>query len=191
MAEAFPVGQFRVILADPPWPFRVRSPRGLGRSPEQHYPTMTADEIAALPVASLAAPDCALFLWTTGPQLPLAVDTMRAWGFAYSGVAFVWIKVTKVGGIATGLGYTTRQNAEFCLLGRRGAFRRQSKAVHQVIMARRREHSRKPNVIYQRIEQLVGDAPRIELFARQRWPGWSVWGNQMDRFETAPMELPG
>ena len=141
---------------------------------------MSTEEIGALPVAGLADKDCALFLWATFPMLPDALDTIRAWGFTFKTVAFVWIKMApKADTIYWGLGYWTRANAEICLLATRGQPRRQAKNVHQVIISHIEEHSKKPDEARRRIEALMGDVPRIELFARQTAPGWDVWGNEV------------
>ncbi len=177
-----PEGGFRVILADPPWSFQSFSVKGEGRSAKQHYNTMTLDDICAMAVADLAARDCHLFMWVTGSNLPHGLRVMESWGFRYSGTAFVWVKTRADGQPAIGMGHTTRKSAEFCLLGRRGSPRRKSKAVREVIMSPRREHSRKPDETYDRIHAYA-DGPYLELFARQQWPGWTAWGNQTDRFE--------
>lgn len=184
-----PGGGFRVISADPPWMFKVFSAKGEGRSASQHYNTMSLDDICALPVSDLAARDCHLFLWVTGSNLPHGLRVMESWGFRYSGTAFVWVKTRKDGQPAIGMGHTTRKSAEFCLLGRRGAPKRKSKAVREVIMSPRREHSRKPDETYGRIETYA-DGPYLELFARQPWPGWTAWGNQTDRFAPVSPAVP-
>lgn len=177
-----PRRHFNVILADPPWTFQVFSAKGEGRSAKQHYQTMTLDDICAMPVADFAARDCHLFLWLPGSALPHGLRVMEAWGFKYSATGFVWVKTRADGQPAIGMGHTTRKSAEFCLLGRRGSPRRLSKAVREVIMSPRREHSRKPDETYARIEAYaVG--PYLELFARTQRPGWTAWGNQVDRFD--------
>jgi N6-adenosine-specific RNA methylase IME4 len=172
------------ILADPPWRFAVRSPKGEGRSACQHYPTnLTLDELATLPVVGIAAADAWLFLWATTPMLPAALRLMTAWGFAYSGNAFCWVKQNRSGvGFHVGLGFTTRKNVELCLLGKRGRPRILAHDVRELIVAPRREHSRKPDEQYARIERLVA-GPYVELFARQQWPGWIAWGNQTNAFD--------
>ena len=148
---------------------------------ERHYPTMSIEEIEALTVASLADKDCALFLWATCPMLPEALKAIRAWGFSFKTVAFVWIKLApKADTIYWGMGYWTRANAEICLLATKGQPRRQAKNVHQVIISHREEHSKKPDEARRRIVALMGDLPRVELFARQTPPGWDVWGNEVD-----------
>ena len=142
---------------------------------------MSMDELCALPVAELAAPDCALFLWATFPQLPEALRLIKAWGFQYKSVAFVWLKKNrKADSWFYGLGFWTRANAELCILATKGRPRRKSAGVHQVVLAPVEEHSKKPDIVRDKIVTLMGDLPRIELFARQTPPGWDVWGNEVD-----------
>ena len=173
--------KYRVIYADPPWAYRVWSKKGAGRSAEAHYPTMSIEAIKALPVAGLADRDCALFLWVTFPMLKEAWSVMDAWGFSFKTVAFVWIKQNrKAGGLFTGMGYWTRANAEICLLAARGHPKRQARNVHQVILSPVEAHSKKPDEARRRIVALMGDVPRIELFARQHPEGWDVWGNEAE-----------
>ena len=148
---------------------------------KNHYPTMTIEDIKALPVSDLAADDCALFLWITMPMLCEAWEVMEAWGFSYKTAAFVWIKLNqKADSVYWGMGHWTRANAELCLLATRGTPRRQVKNIHQVILSRIEEHSKKPEEARRRIEALMGDVPRVELFARRPAPGWDVWGNEVD-----------
>ena len=172
--------KYSVIYADPPWSFDVWSGEGKDRSAENHYPTMTQAEIEALPVGALAADDCALFMWAVMPQLPEALRVIEAWGFDYKTCAFVWVKQTQdEERFATGMGYWTRANAEVCLLATRGSPARLNADVHQVVLAPRSEHSRKPEEVAARIERLV-PGPYIELFARRPREGWEAWGNQAD-----------
>ena len=172
--------KYNVILADPPWAYRVWSKKGMGRSAENHYPTMSMEDIRALPVNDLAAENCALFLWITFPQLQEAFSVIQDWGFSYKTVAFVWVKQNrKVPSLFWGLGYWTRANAEVCLLATKGNPKRQSAAVHQVILSPVEQHSKKPDAVRERIVALMGDVPRVELFARQETPGWDVWGNEV------------
>ena len=173
--------KYNVILADPPWSFRAWSSKGMGRSAEQHYPTMRLEDIKALPVSDLAAGDCVLFLWATFPMLKEALEVIDTWGFTYKTVAFTWVKENrKSPGLVWGLGYWTRANAEVCLLATRGSPKRQSAAVHQVILSPIERHSKKPDAVRERIVALMGDVTRVELFARQETPGWDVWGNEVE-----------
>ena len=166
-----------MIYADPPWRY---TQKGLQGAAEKHYPTMGIDEICALPVADLAAPDSVLFLWATFPQLPEALRLIRAWGFTYKSVAFVWLKKNKkADSWFYGLGFWTRANAEVCLLATKGKPKRISGSVRSVVLSPLQQHSRKPAEIRDRIVELMGDLPRIELFAREAAPGWDVWGNEV------------
>jgi N6-adenosine-specific RNA methylase IME4 len=174
---------FSIIYADPPWTFQTWSKRGKARSAESHYPCLTLPEIQALPIADIAADNCTLFLWATDPLLPQAIDLIQKWGFNYKTIGFNWVKLNKSSeGFFTGMGYWTRANAELCLLGTRGKPKRKSASVRRLVVAPRREHSRKPDVVADRIVDLMGDLPRIELFARAPRPGWEVWGNETNKW---------
>lgn len=181
MTAVLPIGDgtptsYGAIYADPSWQFRVwNRDTGLGRSAEAHYRTMPLDEIKALPVASLAAKDCCLFLWSVCSMLPEALAVGAAWNFQFKTVAFDWAKLTKHGKWHMGMGYWSRQNTELCLLFTCGKPKRLSRSVRQLVVSPVREHSRKPDEVYERIEQLVA-GPYIELFARQARVGWDNWG---------------
>ena len=139
---AFHESKSAFIYADPPWRYEQRKVQGAA---ENHYPTMSIDELCALPVPELAAKDCALFLWATFPQLPEALRLIRAWGFRYKTVAFVWLKRNrKSPSWFYGMGYWTRSNAEICLLATKGKPKRQSAGVHQFIISPIEQHSKKP-----------------------------------------------
>lgn len=173
--------KYGIIYADPPWHYRVYSKKGAGRSAESHYPTMTIEEIQALPVSELADKDCALFMWITFPLLKESLSVLSAWGFKFKTIAFVWIKQNrKSDSLFWGMGYWTRANAEFCVLATKGKPKRMAKNVHQVIISHIEEHSKKPDEARRRIVRLMGDLPRIELFARQKSAGWDVWGNEVE-----------
>ena len=166
-----------ICYADPPWRY---SQGGLQGAAEKHYPTMGIEELCALPVADLMAEDSALFMWATFPQFPEALRLIKAWGFNYKSVAFVWLKKNKkADSWFYGLGFWTRGNAEVCLLATRGHPKRQAANVHQFIISPLEEHSKKPDEAREKIVALMGDLPRAELFARQTPPGWDVWGNEV------------
>jgi len=176
---------YNIIYADPAWPFDNYSAKGESRNPNRHYGTLSIDQIKALPVGHLAAPDCGLFLWVTDPLLDRGIEVMKTWGFTYKTVAFTWAKRTRRDtGWHMGTGYTTRSNPEICLLGVMGALPRRSAAVRQLIVEPVREHSRKPDRVPDDIVRLYGDLPRVELFARTQRPGWDVWGNEVEKFES-------
>jgi N6-adenosine-specific RNA methylase IME4 len=179
--------RFAVICLDPPWTFSTWSENGKGRSAEQHYRCQPRNFIRALPIADLAAPNCAVFVWTTDPMLPETFEILRAWGFEYKTVGFVWVKTLKsapvFGSFAQqlhwGQGYYTRSNPEYCLLAGRGRLLRLDKGVHQVIVSPVQEHSRKPDEALIRIERLF-DGPYLEMFARRPRSGWTCFGDELE-----------
>jgi N6-adenosine-specific RNA methylase IME4 len=195
---------YRVVVADPPWNFKSNSVARPGRNARRHYDcTVSLADISALPIKHHIAADAALFLWVPGPFLAIGahLPLMRAWGFDPSGMGFVWIKLNPKApqprfsehDLAMGGGYTTRKNAEFCLIGKHGKSVRQSASVHEVIIEPRREHSRKPEEFYGRIRQ-YSEGPYLELFGRQSRPGFDVWGDERNLFdeehEPKPPRMP-
>lgn len=169
---------YQIIYADPPWRY---DQKGVEGAAERHYSTMSLEDICKLPIKSISAKDSILFLWATFPQLPAALRVISAWGFQYKTVAFLWLKKNrKADSWYFGLGFWTRGNAEVCLLATRGHPKRKSKKVHQFIISPIEAHSKKPDIVRDKIIELAGDVPRIELFARQVTPGWDVWGNEVD-----------
>lgn len=171
--------KYKVIYADPPWNYRVWNNKENGRSAESHYATMKIEDIKKMPIDILADKDCALFLWITFPLLNEMNDLLNAWGFTYKTVAFVWVKQNKKSdSLFWGMGYWTRANAELCILATKGNPKRCCKGVHQVILSHIEEHSKKPEEARKRIERLMGEGAKIELFAREKVEGWDVWGNE-------------
>ena len=157
------------------------SEKGLGRSAENHYPTMSLEDIKNLPINNLADKNCVLFMWTTIPLLKDSFSVLDSWGFEYKSIAFVWIKLnTKSDTLFWGMGHWTRSNAELCILATKGHPKRKSAKVHQVIMSHIQQHSKKPDEARERIIELIGDLPRIELFAREKKDGWDSWGNEIE-----------
>ena len=184
-----PSKQYGVILADPPWHFEHQSWRET-MPPDQvryefgpgiHYPTMSLEDICGLDVASLAADNCALFLWFSWPHFLKPVSVIEAWGFEYKTIAWVWAKLNKSGlGFKYGLGYYTHSNTEPCLLATKGRMIPIAKDVLSLIVTPIREHSRKPDEQYAKIERMYPDVPKLELFARRPRDGWDVWGNEVE-----------
>ncbi len=180
--------KYSIIYADPPWVFKNYSDRwheehDQSRWVGKQYDLMTSESVASIPVSNISNTDCALFLWATYPSLPLALRTMDMWGFQYKTVAFTWIKTNKVktNSLFWGMGFWTRSNAEICLLGTKGSLKRANRGVHSIIMSPVRAHSQKPDEVRERIVQLLGDLPRIELFARGKLPeGWDGWGLEVE-----------
>mgnify|MGYP001377386688 CR=1 FL=1 len=173
-----PKNKYGIIYADPPW--RYADKGGSGNA-ESHYNTMSQKDICALPVSELALPDCVLFMWATYPMLPEALETIKAWGFQYKSIGFQWVKLNKKNGKPFyGLGRWTRGNTEPCLIAVRGKPKRINNSVFQIIQTPIEGHSKKPDIVRQKIVELVGYLPRIELFARQKTEGWDVWGNEVN-----------
>lgn len=175
----FPNKKYSVIYADPPWSYRdIAKPGKRGASFK--YPTQSKEWIDNLPVYDIADDDCVLFLWVTMPKLNECWDLMEKWGFNYKTCAFTWVKRNKKSNSwFWGMGRWTRANAELCLLCTRGKPKRVSASVHSVIDERIERHSKKPDCVRDRIVELCGDVPRIELFARSVSDGWDAWGNEV------------
>lgn len=172
---------YGLILADPPWRFKLHAETGESKSPQAHYACMSLGDLARLPVAKLAMDDCAMIMWATAPMLPDAIALLECWGFEYKS-AGAWAKQSSTGASwAFGTGFCFRSAAEFFLLGTRGYPKSRSKSVRNLIVSPVREHSRKPDDMHAMCEQLY-PGPYAELFARARRPGWDVWGNEIDRF---------
>lgn len=178
-------GRYGVILADPPWSFSLWSAKGAAKSAQAHYACLSADQISALPVRDMAAPDCLLFLWATWPMLPVAMRAMEAWGFAYK-TGGAWAKQSRSGRKwAFGTGYLFRGASEPFLIGTVGRPKQAVRDVRNLIVAPVREHSRKPDDAHRILERMFPDVPKAELFARQRREGWDVFGNEVDKFTEA------
>lgn len=169
--------KYNIIYADPPWKYNDKGCQGAA---EKIYPVMTVDEMAALPIKEIADKDCVLFMWATYPKIQEALELIDKWGFTYKSIAFQWVKQNKSGnGYFFGLGRWTRGNSEPCLIATRGKPKRISASVGQLIFSPLRNHSQKPDETRERIVELLGDLPRIELFARQYADGWDCWGNEV------------
>ncbi|HUU87564.1 MAG TPA: MT-A70 family methyltransferase [Candidatus Glassbacteria bacterium] len=188
----FPDKKYNIIYSDPPWTFKTYSEKGKEKkSPELHYNCMNIEDIYNLPVQEISSENCVLFLWVTNPLLKQGLETIERWGFTYKTVGFSWYKKNKIAdSFFWGLGYWTRANVELCLLATKGKPTRISKGVHQVIndecywdteqiFSVIRKHSQKPDEVRDRIVELCGDLPKIELFARDRRFGWDAWGDQI------------
>ncbi|WP_081849000.1 MT-A70 family methyltransferase [Acidiphilium angustum] len=180
-----PLFTARCILIDPPWYFANYSAKGEGKNPVAHYDCMDLNWIKAMPVRELADPTgCTVMCWATAPMLPQAIDTMAAWGVTFKS-AGAWAKQSATGDKwSFGPGYRFRSAAEFFLLGTIGNPPQKSRSVRNLIVAPVREHSRKPDEMRAMCEQL-SDGPYIEVFARERAPGWLSWGNETTKFDEA------
>lgn len=175
--------KYNIIYADPPWKYNQRAQdkkTNFGYGACGHYPLMEMKDIEALPISVLSAENCALFLWTTFPQLEEQIKLFNRWGFKYKTLGFSWIKTNRKNGKPFfGVGYYAKSNCEVCLMGIKGRMKPVRNTVSSCVISPRREHSRKPDEVRERIVELFGDIPRIELFARQYADGWDCWGNEV------------
>jgi len=183
----FPDRKYQLIYADPPWSYQNS---GFDYSAAKQYQTMSTEDICSLNINNIADENCALFIWGTWPLLPDCLCVIKNWGFVYKTLGFIWLKTKEntnqisflprdILSETPGMGFWTMSNTEYCLIGTRGSLRRNKPGIRQVIYSRLREHSRKPDETRLRIVELMGNLPRIELFARQRTDGWDAWGNEI------------
>ena len=179
--------KYQIIYADPPWFYNKRNlfkkdgrRNNFAWGATNHYPVMKTKDVCSLPIKDIADENCILFLWATFPRLTDAIDVIKAWGFEYKTVGFTWIKTMKNGGVRfDGLGNYTMSNAEVCLIATKGKVKRKNTGVKQIVLHQKTKHSEKPSEVRDRIIALMGDIPRIELFARTKTTGWDVWGNEV------------
>lgn len=171
--------KYNIIYADPPWTYRDKALSG-NRGACCKYPVMSIKDLCGLPIKYIADTNCVLFLWVTMPKINECFNVIEKWGFEYKTCAFTWVKRNKKKPTwFMGMGRWTRANAELCLLATKGKPKRVNASIHSVIDTPIEEHSKKPEVTRDRIVQLLGDLPRIELFARQKVDGWDCWGNEV------------
>ena len=182
----FPDKKYKIIYADPAWSYDDKLQHH-GGSANSHYDTMSVEDICNLPVQQISDEDSFLFLWGTWALLPESLRVIESWGFEYKTIGFVWIKTYQNGKDVFGMGNYTRGNTEFCLMGVKGKPKRIDNNVSQLIKTTIQQHSKKPDIVRQKIIQLCGDLPRIELFARTKIHGWDVWGND-EKLQNIPLE---
>lgn len=172
------MAKYNIVYADPPWSYNDKKCEGAA---ERQYKCIPLKDLCALPIKELLADDAILFLWATYPKIEDALILIKAWGFAYKSIAFQWVKLNKRGkGFFFGLGRWTRGNTEPCLIAVKGKPKRISPKVSQLIFSPLQKHSTKPAVVREKIIELIGDLPRIELFAREKAFGWDCLGNEID-----------
>lgn len=179
--------KYQIIYADPPWEYGDKLNHLNNGSAESHYDVMDIDDICNLPVSDISDKNCILFLWGTWPLLPESIKVLESWGFKYKTIGFVWIKQYSTGKDVLGMGNYTRGNTEFCLIGIKGKMKRIDNNVSQLIKSTISKHSQKPDIVRSKIIQLMGDLPRIELFARTKIHGWDTWGND-EKLKLQPLE---
>ena len=183
--------KYKIIYADPPWSyFNGGVPQG---GVNVQYPTMKLEDIKSLPIKDLADDISVLLMWATFPQLKEALEVIEAWGFQYKTLGFSWLKTNKDGTPFFGIGYYAKSNMEVCLLATRGNAHSlvKSNSVSSVILHNKTAHSKKPDIVRDKIVELFGDLPRVELFARDngdkdlfgknRLEGWDTWGTDNKR----------
>lgn len=180
--------KYKIIYADPAWQYTDKrdnagknNPSGAGGA-TKHYPVMNINEICNLKVQNISDKDCMLFLWVTSPMMEKAFKVINAWGFKYTTIVFVWVKMKNDFSDyrKDGIGNYTPSNTEYVLLARKGKYWRNSTKVKQIILQPKPLiHSQKPDEVRKRIVELMGDLPRIELFAREKHEGWDTWGNEI------------
>jgi len=173
--------KYQIIYADPPWEYKES---GSGsRVVKSHYPTMNIEDIKTLPIQSISDDKSILFIWVTFPRLEQGLEVIKSWGFNYYGLGFDWVKLSKNGKPSWGMGYYTRQNTEVCLIGVKNKPNRFIPLVRNelsVVHSERLSHSEKPKIFKDKIVNIIGDVPRVELFARKKTEGWDVWGNEVE-----------
>ena len=180
----FPDKKYKIIYADPPWHFNDRADT---RGVECKYSTMETIELCDLPINTISDDDCVLFMWGIFPMLQDCLDVIKAWGFEYKTIGFIWVKKSTTGRWFMGMGNWSRSNAEYCLIATKGKPKRVDAGINQILDTTPKQPSEKPNEVRNRILQLCGDLPRIELFARTKIHGWDVWGDDPN-LKTEPLE---
>lgn len=175
--------KYNIIYADPAWTFKNYNNKKSNTNADHHYSCMSLEDIKKLPVGDIADKNCVLLMWCTDPLLHKQIPIVKKWGFTYKTVGFHWVKTNKNKSknlYAVGTGYWTRANNEICILATKGKISRvKGSNVHRLVVADREGHSKKPDIIRDKIVELCGDLPRIELFARQKVEGWDCWGNEV------------
>ena len=182
-----PNKKYNIIYADPPWHYgsksAVNNTTGSAIKPlSDHYSTMSLQELKNMPIKNMTKDHAACFMWVTDSHIDEALEVLRSWGFAYKTIAFNWVKTTSKGNYCKNVAPWTMKSSEICLLGIKGRMTKYKQAnnIESLVIAQRTQHSQKPNEVRKRIENLFGDLPRIELFARETAEGWDSWGNEVD-----------
>jgi N6-adenosine-specific RNA methylase IME4 len=173
--------KYSIIYTDPPWNYNNKNTGGsMISGSNAKYDTMTIKDLELLNVSKLARKDSFMFLWVTYPMLQEGLTLLKKWGFEYKTVAFTWVKKTKNNKDHFGMGFWTRANPEICLLGVKGKPKVKSHSVRQLTYAQVEQHSKKPDVIREKIVELCGNLSKIELFAREEKNGWDSMGNELN-----------
>lgn len=171
--------KYQIIYADPPWDYKGQKQTGKHKTSggaADHYPTVKLKDLKEMDVPSLCDDDCLIFMWTSSPHLDQAIELMKAWGFKWATVGFVWDK-QKVNP-----GFYTMSQVELCLIGKKGKIPqpRGARNIRQLVSIERGKHSAKPHEVRQRIELMFPTQNKIELFARDEVEGWDCHGNEVE-----------
>lgn len=171
--------KYKIIYCDPAWHYDFG--KSSSRNVNNLYRTDTLQELKEMPIKNLGGKDSVLIMWITYLKLEWLSELLDAWGYKYKTCLFTWIKLNKNNqNIFMGMGYYTRSNAEICIIATKGKpLPRLTHSISQIIITNREEHSKKPAIVREKIVELFGDLPRIELFARQNCDGWDCWGDEV------------
>ena len=185
MDNSLPNKKYQIVYADPPWDMRyVKGLKGGIHCFDMPYSTMSDEEIMALPIKDIIDKNSILFMWVIDSRIPKVKEIMESWGFRYITVGFIWNKKAETtNGYNAILSQYTRKSCEFCFIGRCGEKIVKNSNVDQFISESKKEHSKKPKVVRERILKMCGDISRIELFSRDRIEGWDCWGNEVPTSE--------
>ncbi len=173
--------KYNIIYADPPWSYSISNSVAGGSGQNTSYRCLRPVEIYEFPINDIVADDCVLFLWASYPMLPEALYCIKAWRFYYKTNAFIWVKLNKKSKTPFfGMGQWTRRNTEICLLATKGNPKAINHSISELIQSPIEQHSKKPDIVRDKIVELCGDLPRIELFARKQHNGWDAWGDEIE-----------
>ena len=174
--------KYQIIYADPPWKTKTFKEKKDGLiSRELPYKQMTDEEIKSLPINNFVSDDAILFMWCIDSRIPIMADIMKAWGFTYKCIGFVWAKKAKTtDGFNGGFSSYTKRDCEFCFIGTKGKYLNLKRGINQILIETKTIHSKKPNEIRKRIIDMCGNLPKLELFARNQFEDWDVFGNEVE-----------
>lgn len=185
------IKKYNIVYADPAWSFNNKKTGGsLKSGASSHYKTMGVDEMCKMNIPAITQKDCVLFMWWVASQPEEAIKLVKALGFTIKTMtAFNWVKTTKHGKFDFGMGFWTRVGSEMCLVAIKGKPKRISARIRSVTMAQKLQHSKKPDIFRDKIVQLMGDVPRVELFAREKYDGWDSMGDEINDGIELPLKI--
>ncbi len=178
--------KYNIIYADPPWQFGSKAYQDSNRKmlilEKTQYDTLNVEELKKLNIKEISPEDCICFMWVTDSHLKEGIEVLESWGFKYKTIGFNWIKKYKSGSFCVNFAPWTLKSWEICLIGIKGTMGKYKivNNIQGLVIEERTTHSKKPEEVKKRIEQLFGDLPKIELFAREKTEGWDAWGNEVN-----------